>query len=217
MQKIEKKEVKEFFKSVALDYKKKWYWKILESLLLAGILAFDLCMKDYLYKFLLDKPFRNFEVAKGFLDLTYSENTGAGFGILSESTIGLIVVTILVITAIVIYLNLNHKESELLRIPLIMIVGGGIGNLVDRIALGYVRDFFEFTFMKFAIFNIADAFVTVGAIWLVIYLICVMVDEAKKSKKKLNEEKSKNNNLEDENSNNKSKFDIEEIKDKNKE
>ena len=60
-----------------------------------------------------------------------------------------------------------------------MVAAGGIGNLVDRTQLGYVRDFFEFTFMDFAIFNIADAFVTVGAIVLIVALILMLVFPSK--------------------------------------
>ena len=60
-----------------------------------------------------------------------------------------------------------------------MVAAGGIGNLVDRTQLGYVRDFFEFTFMDFAIFNIADTFVTVGAIVLIVGLIVTLIFPSK--------------------------------------
>ena len=131
-----------------------------EILLFAFIITFDLCMKDFLYDFVEVEHGGNFTVIDGFLDLTYSENTGMGFGLGQDSTLGITVMTAILIVAILGYLIFFKKEKAYIRIPLIMVAAGGIGNLVDRTQLGYVRDFFEFTFMDFAIFNIADAFVT---------------------------------------------------------
>lgn len=150
-----------------------------EILLFAFIITFDLCMKDFLYDFVEVEHGGNFTVIDGFLDLTYSENTGMGFGLGQDSTLGITVMTAILIVAILGYLIFFKKEKAYIRIPLIMVAAGGIGNLVDRTQLGYVRDFFEFTFMDFAIFNIADAFVTVGAIVLIIALILMLVFPSK--------------------------------------
>lgn len=145
-----------------------------EVLLFAFIITFDLCMKNYLYDFVEVKHGGNYTVIDGFLDLTYSENTGMGFGLGKGSTLGITVITAILIAAIIGYLLFFKKEKAYIRIPLIMVAAGGIGNLVDRTQLGYVRDFFEFTFVDFAIFNIADAFVTVGAVVLIIGLIVTL-------------------------------------------
>lgn len=145
-----------------------------EVLLFAFIITFDLCMKDYLYDFVEVRHGGNYTVINGFLDLTYSENTGMGFGLGKGSTLGITVITAILIAAIIGYLLFFKKEKAYIRIPLIMVAAGGIGNLVDRTQLGYVRDFFEFTFVDFAIFNIADAFVTVGAVVLIIGLIVTL-------------------------------------------
>lgn len=153
---------------------------VFEVLFFAFIIAFDLCMKPFLYDFVEVKHGGNYTVIEGFFDLTYSENTGMGFGFGKNSTLGLIIITSIVIVAILGYLVFFKKEKAYIRIPLIMVAAGGIGNLVDRVQLGYVRDFFEFTFMDFAIFNIADAFVTVGAIALIIALIVVLFKSPKK-------------------------------------
>ena len=64
-----------------------------------------------------------------------------------------------------------------------MIIGGGIGNMIDRVALGYVIDFIDFTLINFAVFNVADSFITVGAFMLMGYLILDMVRDMRKSKK----------------------------------
>ena len=76
----------------------------------------------------------------------------------------------------------------LLHVALAMVLAGGLGNLVDRIAFGYVRDFIEYTIVytlfkrDFAICNLADVYLTIGVILVVIYLIYAMVLEAKKEK-----------------------------------
>ena len=150
-----------------------------EILLFAFIITFDLCMKDFLYEFVEVKNGGNITVIDGFLDLTYSENTGMGFGLGQDSTLGITIMTAILIVAILGYLIFFKKEKAYIRIPLIMVAAGGIGNLVDRTQLGYVRDFFEFTFMDFAIFNIADVFVTVGAIVLILGLIVTLVFPSK--------------------------------------
>lgn len=192
MSKIEfsKEDVSKKFRDFANALKKRWPLLLLEAFILAAILALDLCLKDYLKDFLFDKSGMSYTLINGFMDLQYSENTGAGFGMFQGNTTALIVVTAIVIAIICFYLMFVQKDAEWLRIPLVFIVGGGIGNLVDRIALGYVRDFFKFTFVDFAIFNIADVFVTVGAILLIIALIVMMVQEGKKGKAKFEEEQA---------------------------
>jgi signal peptidase II len=62
------------------------------------------------------------------------------------------------------------------------IIGGGIGNMIDRIRLGYVVDFFDFTLINFAVFNVADSFVTVGAVLLVV-LLAIPLFRTKKQEK----------------------------------
>ena len=65
----------------------------------------------------------------------------------------------------------SRKEHPLFTVSLSLVLGGGIGNMVDRIFLGYVVDFIEVTFVDFAVFNIADSAITVGMICLVVYLV----------------------------------------------
>ena len=161
-----------------------------EILLFAFIITFDLCMKDFLYDFVEVENGGNITLIDGFLDLTYSENTGMGFGLGQDSTLGITIMTAILIVAILGYLIFFKKEKAYIRIPLIMVAAGGIGNLVDRTQLGYVRDFFEFTFMDFAIFNIADVFVTVGAIVLILGLIITLVFPSKDKRIPDDEEES---------------------------
>ena len=69
------------------------------------------------------------------------------------------------------YLYAMKSENRLYDVAIAMIVSGGIGNMIDRIRLGYVVDFFKTEFMDFAVFNVADCFITVGAVLLGVYVI----------------------------------------------
>ena len=175
-------EIKAYFKDFRFDkpHMKAALPFFIEILLFAFIITFDLTMKDYLYDFVVNRNGGYYTVVEGFFALNYSENTGMGFGLGQDSTTGITVMTCIVIVVVIGYLAVFRKDKAYIRIPLVMVAAGGIGNLVDRIALGYVRDFFEFTFMDFAIFNIADSFVTVGAIALIIGLI-VMMEKARQA------------------------------------
>lgn len=118
------------------------------------------------------------------LEFVYHENTGAGFGIFQGRVVLLAVFTSVALVGVIVYLCFNKKESKLLRLALILVVGGGFGNLYDRIFIGYVRDFMNFLFIDFPVFNVADSFVTVGAGLLIIYAIKLFVDESRAVKAK---------------------------------
>lgn len=169
--------------------KKRWWVMLIELAVLGIILLADLLTKKYAVEFLMTQNGQSYPLIKGFITLTYTENTGAGFGLFAGNTTALTVITAIVIVAVLVYLILAQKENMWLRVSLLFIVGGGIGNLVDRIGLGYVRDFIKFAFWdEFAIFNIADSFVTVGVFMLVIVLIVMLVTEGKKNRKAFEEE-----------------------------
>ena len=179
-------EVKTYFKGFRFDkpHLKAALPFFLEMLFFAFIIALDLTLKDYLYKLVVEQNGGNMTVIEGFFDLTYSENTGMGFGMGSDSTLGITIMTFIIVVVVICYLLVFRKDKPYIRIPLIMVAAGGIGNLVDRLAFGYVRDFFEFTFMNFAIFNVADSFITIGAIALIIGLIVTMATTTADEKKK---------------------------------
>ena len=169
-----------------------------EFVLLALTIVLDVVSKDWAVDFLSTKPGLNSVAIKGFLDFTYSENTGAGFGMFKDGTTALIVITSIVISVIFVYLLLSTRKEIWMRLALVFIAGGGIGNLIDRTQIGYVRDFLEFTFTdKWAIFNVADCFVTVGAVMMVGYLVYMLVTEFMSGKKKGENrvEADENNNL----------------------
>jgi len=100
----------------------------------------------------------------GIVELVYQENTGAGFSMLSGQTTLLIVLSIVAAVMVLAVLLSGWITSPLGRWSLVWVFAGAVGNLVDRIALGYVVDMFRLTFVRFAIFNVADMFITVGGI-----------------------------------------------------
>ncbi len=107
----------------------------------------------------------------GVLDFTYVENRGAAFGILADHRWVFLVLSAAAIAAIFAYIIISKPRSCLLLISLGLIAGGGIGNMIDRVRLGYVVDFIDVTFVKFYVFNIADSCVCVGCALLILWMI----------------------------------------------
>lgn len=182
-----KTQIKTFLADWTEVAKKKWWLYLVELAVIAVILIADLLSKKYVWE-LVDNHGMQENVLNLF-NITKVKNEGAGFGIFQGKTVGLTVVTFIVVIAICVYLFFALKESEWLRISLVFITAGGIGNIVDRIEFGYVRDFIQFSFWTdFPVFNIADSFVTVGAFMLVVVLIIMLVQEGKKNQKEFEEE-----------------------------
>ncbi len=102
---------------------------------------------------------------------TYCENTGAGFGLFSDHTWLLAVLTLVIVAVALLYVLVKKPESKLLLTAIMFMAGGAVGNLIDRVRLGYVVDFIDLRLIHFPIFNIADCFVTVGAILFAVYVI----------------------------------------------
>lgn len=118
----------------------------------------------------------------GVIRLTYVENTGAAFGLFSNNARWVLVAVSGVCTVVMIVVLLRYKMRSWGRIGLAMVLGGAVGNLVDRVAIGYVVDMFEFEFVNFAVFNIADIFITVGGILFILYYILDIVAEGREKK-----------------------------------
>lgn len=112
------------------------------------------------------------EVIKGFFRITYTCNDGAAFSILKGKRVFFIIMTIIVIFLIVYYL-LKNKVYWVEKYSLLLIISGAVGNLIDRIMYGYVIDFLDFIIFgyDFPVFNIADSFITIGAIGLIISIL----------------------------------------------
>lgn len=112
------------------------------------------------------------EVIKNFFYLTYTNNEGAAFSILTGQRLFLIVVAIIIIVLLLYYLKKNKVEEKLDILAISLIIGGSLGNLIDRIIRGFVIDFFDIKIFNynFPIFNMADTFIVIGTFLLLIIL-----------------------------------------------
>ena len=145
--------------------------------IILGSVALDQLTKWLAVEFLQGQP--SFPILQDVLHLTFAKNEGAAFGMLSDHRWVFMLFSTVAIVGLLVYLFRFRPKSRYVQITLAMIVGGGIGNMIDRIALGYVVDFIDFTLINFAIFNVADSFVTIGAFMLMGYLIADTVREFK--------------------------------------
>ncbi len=152
-------------------------------LLIAAIIAGDQIVKMIVASTMTIG--QSFALIPGFVNITYVQNTGAAFSLFSNATWVLAILSG-VMAVVVIYLLFKYKnqfKSKLFNVSMAFIAGGAIGNLIDRVAHGYVIDMLEFDFVNFAIFNVADSFVCIGAVMLGVFVIWFW-DKHKKSEKK---------------------------------
>ena len=120
----------------------------------------------------------------GFLGFTYTQNTGAAWSMLSGQQ-WLFVVVFVILTALLLL------ESFTFRMPfttaerwlIAAVYGGGLGNVIDRVRLGYVVDMIRTEFMDFPVFNVADCFISCGSILLILHMIFFNKDFWKEEKK----------------------------------
>ena len=112
---------------------------------------------------------------KGFIpsimSLTYLQNTGAAFSILENQQWLFTIITLLVIGGAIWYLIKNIKGSFWLISGLTLIIAGGLGNFIDRLRQGFVVDMFQFDFINFAVFNVADTYLTFGVLIMLLVII----------------------------------------------
>lgn len=152
---------------------------IIEMLLIGVVIAIDLLTKEFIYQKAYDEGKIN--IIKNVLSFTAVKNTGASFGIFKDKTTILAIISALSAAGMIAFLigSVKHRNL-LLRSSLILIIGGAIGNLVDRVWLGYVRDFVYFELIDFAVFNLADSALTIGTILLIIYVLFFYKEPEKK-------------------------------------
>lgn len=161
----------------------------LSLLLILLLIAADQIIKYICIAFL--KPVSSVEVIKGFLNFTYVENRGAAFGILQNQRWLFVAITV-VFCFIALYLLFYYKNHSFWsKAAGILIIAGGIGNLIDRIKFGYVVDFVSVSFFP-PVFNFADCCVVIGAAALIIHLLFVKEPE---KKGKADEQNSSDNGI----------------------
>lgn len=141
-------------------------------IILLSVVA-DQVSKYYVSGWLKSLPYpHSYPIIKNVLHFTYVENTGMALGLFQNGRIPLIIISSLILIAgIVFMMKERNNKSLLFRISLALVVGGAIGNLIDRIFRTFVVDFIDLRFINFYIFNVSDSCVCIGAILLGIYLI----------------------------------------------
>lgn len=164
--------------------KKTEFWSF--NILVIGILLFiDQITKVIAQNTLSDG--KEITIIKNIIGLLYLNggNRGAAFGILSGKTLVFVVFTVIACILLCFFLNNTYKAKcnysqnpnkktfsiSVIRFMFLFLIAGAIGNLVDRVTLGYVRDFISFKFIDFPIFNVADIYITVSCV--IILIICV--------------------------------------------
>lgn len=140
---------------------------MLETVIIVLTLALDQLTKILSEKLLPALPGGTYPLWENVFHFTCVENRGAAFGMLQGQMWLFYVITVLACALILYCLIRFHKRLHpLMRICLALIVAGALGNLIDRIFLGYVRDMLDFRLINFAVFNVADSAVCVGAVLL---------------------------------------------------
>ncbi len=148
-------------------------WSVLGIL---GCVVLDQLTKYFAQLYL--QPVGTMPFIPGIMELRFVLNDGAAFSSFAGARLFLILFTGIAIAAFAVYLFWKKPPKRLERTALVLLIGGGLGNLIDRVRAGVVVDFFATTFVDFAVFNVADCFVCVGAAMLILY---VFLEERKKS------------------------------------
>lgn len=127
-------------------------------------------------------PYREVvEWIPGFISFTHHRNSGAAWSILEGQMLFFYIITIIIVGVIIYYLHLYGRQDRLFGVALSLILGGAIGNFIDRLLFQYVVDMVRLEFINFPIFNVADMALTVGVGLMIVYLI---LDEIKNYKQK---------------------------------
>ena len=156
---------------------------LMMTLFAAGIVAADQLTK---YLTVANIPLhQDVEFIPGFLGFTYVQNDGAAFSSFQGQQ-WLFALIFVVFTALILveYFKKPQPFSKFERFCIAAIYGGGVGNMIDRVRLGYVVDMIETKFMDFPVFNVADCFITCGCIVLMTSLILFNKEFWKEEKKK---------------------------------
>ncbi|MDF2546854.1 MAG: lspA [Anaerosolibacter sp.] len=144
-------------------------------ILIVLIIALDQISKQYVQGNLLENE--SIPIIHNIFHITYVHNYGAAFGILRNQKLFFIIMTLAVVIGTFFFLRTQEKVHPAMKFSLTLIIAGAIGNLIDRIQFGYVRDFFDFR--VWPVFNIADMAIVCGAILLSYYMI--IIDRPQKS------------------------------------
>ena len=163
-------------------------WPTLKKFLIIALPIFVVFLiGDLVSKHMLDSSMQVGDSATflpGFIDIVIVHNEGSAWGMFQGMDIFIVILTFLFIIALFWFTFAEKITNPLFHIAFGFILAGGVGNLVDRLAFGYVRDFLHFEFWpSFPVFNIADICLTVGVIIFIIYVLYSLIKNNKKKSK----------------------------------
>nr|WP_307989461.1 signal peptidase II [uncultured Niameybacter sp.] len=142
--------------------------KFIAPISVALLVLLDQLTKIGIVNYFSDPSKENIKIIPGVLELTYVENRGAAFGML-QGRVGLFVlITVVVLGVILWYWRSIPKNTSgtWMKVALVLVISGAIGNLIDRVFIHYVRDMIYFSLIDFPVFNVADMCVVGGVILL---------------------------------------------------
>ena len=133
------------------------------------ILTILVILVDFFSKYMVSKLMtvnETINLIDNFFRITYVKNTGAAFSIFSNNTILVIIISVVIIGFLLFYIYKHKGNNKLENVSYAFILGGAIGNLIDRLVYGYVIDFLDFEILSYdaPIFNLADTFIVIGVI-----------------------------------------------------
>lgn len=149
-------------------------WKRVQKMGLYLILTTILVIIDQITKYLTVENIALHEVVEvipNILSFTYIQNSGAAFSILEGQMLFFYIITVFVIVFLLYYMYTEARDNKILGVLLSIVLAGAIGNFIDRLLYQYVIDMIQLEFVDFAIFNVADSYLSVGVFLLLIYTI----------------------------------------------
>lgn len=157
--------------------KKKRTFILIDFIMILILIGIDQFTKHLAVLNLKDKP--AFPIIQGVFELNYLENRGAAFGMLQNQKGFFILISSIVLIAIcyILIKMPEDKKYNIMHILLVLIASGAIGNMIDRVRLEYVVDFFYFVLINFPIFNMADIYVSVACVLLAIVMLFFYKEE----------------------------------------
>lgn len=140
------------------------------SIIILGVIFLIIDQASKLLVIKLLNPGDSITIIKNFFYIKYTNNTGAAFSILTGQRIFLIIVALIIIGILIYYLKKNQVKGKINILSFSLVIGGALGNLIDRIIRGYVIDFISIKIgnYNFPIFNIADSLIVIGIFLLLI-------------------------------------------------
>ena len=138
------------------------------EIIIAILIGLDQIIKYWALNYL--KELNSIPVINNIFSLTYVENRGAAFGMLQNNQ-SIFILVAAVASCFGLYYLHSKKVNNLGKIGILLVISGAIGNLIDRVKLGFVVDYLDFHIIWSYVFNLADCFVVVGTILLCLYII----------------------------------------------